>query len=65
MMGVYFRCKNCGESHQSPITTDDKRTFDSLTLTDNGLQCPNTGQIAKYDKADMFWRDEERQERSR
>lgn len=57
-MGVYFRCKICGNAHPSPITTDDEHTFDALTLEGNGFQCPQTGRLATYDKADMFWKEE-------
>lgn len=57
-MGVYFRCKNCGKEHLSPIGFGSEKTFDSTTLIDNLLQCPTTHKMASYDKKDMFWKDE-------
>lgn len=57
-MAVYFRCKNCGKEHPSPIAFGSKSTFDTTTLSNNQFQCPTTLQMASYDKRDMFWKDE-------
>jgi hypothetical protein len=58
-MAVYYKCKVCGEEHKSPIAFGDKKSFESSTLFDNVFQCPKTGEVAGYDKKDMFWREQE------
>lgn len=57
-MSVYFRCKVCGNSHPSPIGFGSKNSFDTAALTNNQFQCPKTGKVASYDKADVFWKEE-------
>jgi len=60
-MAVYFRCKNCGKDHRSPIDFGDRRSFDTATLSNNHFQCPITRQMATYDKKDMFWKEDSQQ----
>jgi cellulose biosynthesis protein BcsQ len=55
--GVYYKCKICGEKHKSPIAFDDEKSFKSSTLASNRFQCPKTGELASYDKEDMFWKE--------
>jgi hypothetical protein len=59
-MSAYFKCKVCGDSHLSPIGFGSKNSFDTTTLTGNQFQCPKTGKMASYDKANMYWREEEK-----
>lgn len=56
-MAVYYKCKICGEEHPSPIVFNDKKSFQSSTLTGNSFQCPKTGKLESYDKEDMLWKD--------
>lgn len=56
-MAVYFKCKNCGEEHLSPISFSDRQTFEFSTLSNNTFQCPKTRLTASYDKKDMVWKD--------
>ena len=56
-MAVFFKCKNCGELHPSPIGFGDKKSFDTSQLIGNGFQCPKTGKMSTYDKKDMVWKD--------
>ena len=57
-MPVYFRCKSCEGEHPSPIQMD-KNSFENPTniIQNNSFQCPQTRQMAVYDKEDMFWKD--------
>lgn len=57
-MAVYYRCKVCGGEHPSPIAMADRRSLDTSSFSNNGFQCPKTGEMATYDKKDMFWKDE-------
>lgn len=58
-MPVYYKCKNCGEDHPSPIGFGDKESFEDPTniIRDNSFQCPKTDQSALYSTEDMFWKD--------
>ncbi len=56
-MAVFFKCKNCGQLHPSPIAFGDRKSFDTSTMQGNQLQCPKTGKMASYDKKDMVWKD--------
>ncbi len=54
-MPVYYKCKICGEKHQSPIAFGDEMSFRTSTLVNNSYKCPKTGKLESYDKDDMLW----------
>lgn len=58
-MAVFFKCKICGEEHESPIAFGSKESFDSSSLSNNIFQCPKTGKPASYDKKDMLWKEKD------
>ena len=57
-MAVYFKCKICGGEHLSPIAFGDRKSFESASLSGNSFDCPKTGEMAIYNKEDIFWKDE-------
>lgn len=54
-MPVFFRCKNCGQEHLSPLFFPDERSFAIERLGTMTLSCPVTSKTAPYDKRHMFW----------
>ncbi len=56
-MPAYYRCKNCGEEHPSPIGFGDRKSFETSSMSGNQFECPKTRKTASYDKKDMVWRD--------
>ena len=60
-MPAFFKCKNCGQDHPSPLYFCDEISFvrDQWGLI--SLSCPVTQKTSAYGKRDMFWlRDERR-----
>ncbi len=54
-MPVFFRCKNCGQEHASPLFFPDERSFTVDQLGTMTLPCPITAKTAPYNKRNMYW----------
>jgi len=54
-MPVFFRCKNCGQEHLSPLYYPDESSFTAERLGTMTLPCPVTTKTAAYEQRDMYW----------
>ena len=54
-MPAYFRCKNCGHEHPTPLHFVSNAAFDSATLGTSTFFCPVTMKTSPYEKRDMWW----------
>lgn len=58
-MPAYFRCKNCGHDHPTPLHFVSDLAFESARLGASNFFCPVTHKTSSYEKRDMWWVREE------
>lgn len=57
-MPVYYHCKACREDHLSQEPYAEDLYFNAAATVEVRIECPNTHEEKRYNRNDMYWRDE-------